>query len=174
MANLVAPVIDLKDAVIKVKDGTPSTPNELQIVMDTGNITFQVGRNVEYILDRGVLSSTKEGDQIPLQVTFQGRFNEIASSSGLDESLFEFLTFTGPAATNVSTGANVCAKPYAVDIEVFLARACTIGADVLQDETIVFPEFRWTTIDGDFQAGTLAVSGACNVVYPTSARANPA
>jgi hypothetical protein len=174
MANLPAPKIDLKDATIVLKDGTAVTPNTLTLKMDDGNITFQHSRNVEYILNRGALDGTREGDEIPLSVSFQGRFSEITSSTGLDMSLYEFLTFTGAAASNVSTGADVCEKPYAIDIEVTLARGCTIGADVLQDELIIFPAFRHDTIDGDFKAGQLSIAGKCNVVHPTASRSDPA
>jgi len=37
-------------------------------------------------------------------------------------------------------------------------------------ETLTFSEFRYEQIDHDLRAGTLSMSGKCNITQPTSTR----
>lgn len=172
MALLAAPKRNLKASVMTFSDGT-GTPNTITIKMDDGNFTHQTGYNNEYILDRGNLDTVREGDDIPLQVTCVGRFTEITSSTGLDESPYEFATQSGAASTHLSTGA--ACEPYAFDIILTTTRpGCDDATDEVEIETETYSDFRPDTIDVDNQAGTITFTGRCNVVLPTSARtANP-
>jgi len=173
MPNIAPTIYDLKECDVILVDGTPITPNELTISIDEGNVTWEVTQNVEYRKNRGVLESTRKGDEEPMSVTFNARFSEITSSSGLDESVFEFLTFSGAASAFLSTGTNECDNPKAIDIKIVRTPSCVPATDVLQTETITFPEFRWESIGGDFGAGQFNVSGKCNVELPTAVRADP-
>lgn len=157
--------IDLKNTVVKLKDGT-GTPKELELVMDDGNLTYTINREVEYTPNRGKLTggSVREGDEQPLSLSFQGRFSKIRSDSGELVSIEEFLTKTAAASAHVTVG-DPC-EPYAVDIEVTITPPC----GTIKKEIITFPEFRYEEIGGDFQAGQVDVSGRCNAVLPTSIR----
>jgi len=174
MATLPSTIYDLKECDVKLLDGT-GTPKTITLHIDEGNVTWEVTRNVEYRKNRGILESTREGDQEPLSVTFNCRFSEITTQSPAPDapytvSVFEFLTFTGAASAHLSTGTNVCDTPKAIDIVVERTIACDPTPDVLQDETITFPEFRYESIGGDFGAGQFNVSGKCNAVLPTAIR----
>lgn len=159
-------VMDLKDIVLTLVDGASPTPNELEIYFDEGNLTFTTKQNVEYKKNRGRLAggSVRLGDEEALEVSFSGRFSKIKSDTGEDVSPYEFLTKTGAAAAFVTVGEE-CA-PYAINLVATRTNNC---GDV-KDEVITFPEFRFTSIGGDFKEGTLSVAGTCNVVHPESER----
>lgn len=156
--------IDLKDCSLIFKDGA-TTPHTLEFKFDEGNLTFQIKRNIEVKRDRGNLDYAKEGDEEPVSLSFEGRFSEVVSSSGGDVSPIEFLTFTGAASAYVST-AQVCAAN-AIDLVVEVDRSC---GTTVQDEVTTFSDFTFETIDGDYKAGTISVSGIAMITMPTSVR----
>jgi len=66
---------DFKNATIKIQDGTTPTPNELIVVVGEGNVTFTERKNMDYVLDRGVLGSVREGDQAPVEVSLDAEWS---------------------------------------------------------------------------------------------------
>ncbi|MBF84040.1 MAG: hypothetical protein CL489_06130 [Acidobacteria bacterium] len=163
-----SPKIDLKNATIKFLDGTAVTPQELELKVDDGNITFQSQREIEYVLNRGKLDSTREGDEVPMSVSINLRWDEIrASTADSHMSPYEFITGENKGSAVVSTGADC--EPLAIDIQVVLGLDACSGSNV-EDETIVFTQFRYESIDGDASNGTLSVQGRCNAKHPTSTR----
>ena len=154
--------VDLKDATIKLIDGT-GTPNELTLKVGEGNLTFTEQYNMEYLLDRGNLDGVREGDQVPMEVSFQVNLEALKSSTGDDDTPWEFLRNRGQ--TTLATVGEAC-DPFAVDIEVTFAHGCT-GTE---DEEMLFEEFRVENIGGDLKAGQLSFSGKCNKVAPTPTR----
>jgi hypothetical protein len=159
-------VIDLKQCTMTLKDGTAVTPKTLEIHFDEGNFQYTIKQNVEYRKDRGKLSggTIRLGDEEPLEVQFEGRFDKLTSDTGELVSIQEFLTQTGAASAFVTTG-DPCA-PYAIDIEIERINDC----GTVKDELFLFPEFRHASIGGNFKDGTLSVQGTCNVILPTSTR----
>lgn len=156
--------MDLKDCSVFLVDGT-NTPNELELKIDEGNITWSRKRNIEVKKDRGVLDYMKEGDEEAMDVKLECRFSTLKSSSGDPVTPYEFFTKTGAASSYASTAA-VCAAD-AVDIRIEVDRNC---GTTVEDEIITFSDFTYESIDGDFRAGTLSVSGKCLAVGPTSVR----
>ena len=141
--------------------------NEIEIKIGEGNLTYTRAQTVEYILDRGNLDDVREGDQVPMDVSmdFQWIYISGLGSSSIP-SFEEAITKEGEAAAWVSTDADAC-RPYAVDIEItYLPTPSTCG----DQEIITLPDFRWESLDHDLRAGTIAVSGKCNVVKPTAVR----
>jgi len=157
--------IDLKYATIKIKDGST---NELTITIGEGNLTYTEARNIEYTLDRGILDEVREGDQIPVDVSmdFVWEYLRGSSASGAPPTVEEALKRIGNAANWVSTDADAC-RPYAVDIEVTYA---PIPASCGDQEVITLPDFRYESLDHDLRAGTVSVSGKCNVTQATVVR----
>jgi hypothetical protein len=156
-------VYDLKQCTLFLYDGT-GTPNTLEVKFDEGSLKYTRKRNIEYKKNRGILDTTREGDEEPLDVSFEGRFNAIVSSSGDVVTVTEFLEQEGAASAYESTGA--ACEPYAVDLILEVEHDC--GS--MEDEVITFSEFRFESLGGDFKAGTLSVSGKCNVVKPSAVR----
>lgn len=156
---------DLRDAVLTLLDGA-GTPNTLAIKFDEGNLTHSRKRNIEYKKDRGVLDHTREGEDEPLELNWEGRFHAITSSSGDPVTPTEFLEQQGAASGYISVG-DLC-EPYAVDVQLKFTPAC--GSPAIENEIITFGEFRFEEISGDFKAGTMGVSGKCAIVKPTAVR----
>lgn len=158
--------IDLKDATIKIKDGT-ATPNELTVKVGEGNLTYSENRNIEYTLDRGVLDEVREGDQVPVDVSLDFVWDYLKGQTGSGTPTVEdVLKQRGEAAAWVSTDADTC-RPYAVDIEVTYAPSPVSCGDM---EIILLQDFRYETLDHDLRAGTVATSGRCNVTEATVTR----
>lgn len=156
--------IDLKNSTVYFVDGT-GTPKTLEIKIDEGNLTYTVKRNLEAKKNRGILDYIKEGDQENMDVSLECRFAGIKSDTGEYVLPYEFLTKTGAASSYVSTGGANC-EAYCIDIVVHVVRDC----GTLLNEIITFPKFTYSSIGGDFKAGTLSVQGICNATAPTSIR----
>lgn len=158
--------IDLKDATIKILDGTTTTPNEITVKLGDGNLTYSVRRNMEYILDRGNLDGVREGDEEPVEISLDAVWEFITASSGGTPTIEDALTQSGEASGWASTGADSC-EPYAVDLEIEYDPS---NCSATEKETITFSEFRYEQIDHDLRAGTFAISGRANITKPTVAR----
>lgn len=156
-------VYDLKQCTLYLVDG--STPaNQLEIKFDEGSLKYTRKRNIEYKKNRGLLDAVREGDEEPLEVSFEGRFNAIVSSSGDEVTVTEFLEKEGAASAYTTTGT--ACEPDAVDLVLEVSHDC--GS--VEDEVVTFEQFRFESIGGDFKAGTISVSGKCNVVKPSAVR----
>lgn len=164
-------VFDLKNAVISIKDGT-STPNSLTAKIGDGNLTFSEKTNIEYKMDRGLLDTARLGDQVPMEVKLEfnwvflkGDTGDYAANPAVTNiSMRDAFTKTGGAAAWVSSDTVDTCAPYAVNI-VMVYTPC-LG----KTETITLKDFRKESIDYDPKAGTISVSGKCNVIAPTIVR----
>ena len=158
--------IDLKYSTVIIRDGA-GTPNEIEITIGEGNLTWTEARTMEYVLDRGNLDEVREGDQVPVDVSFDFTWEYIKGSSatGAPPTVEEALKKIGNASSWVSSDTDAC-RPYAVDIIIVYDPACTTG-DV---ETITLADFRWESIDHDLRGGTVSVSGKCNITVPSVIR----
>jgi hypothetical protein len=134
--------------------------------MDDGNYTWTESTPREYIPNRGDIAtgSVRDEDDVPMAVTFQGRFDKVISSTGELVSIREFLKKEGAASAHVTTG-DAC-EPYCIDIQVHITADC----GTVLNELVTFPQFRVEEVGGDFQAGQLDISGRCKAVSPTSIR----
>lgn len=174
LANAWTPVfvqIDLKDATLKLRDGSTPTANEIEIKIGEGNLTYSENRNIEYTLDRGNLDEVREGDQVPMDVSFDLVWEFIkgdASSGGAPPSVEDALKNLGNAASWVSTDADTC-RPFALDIIIEYVPSCGAGAQADQ-EIITLPDFRYETLDHDLRAGTISCSGRCNATQASVVR----
>jgi len=157
--------IDLKFATIKFKDGGSE---EIEVTIGEGNLTYTEAKNIEYTLDRGLLDEVREGDQIPIDVTIDFVWEYLRGSltSTSVPTVEEALKNIGNASAWVSTDSDAC-RPYALDIEVIYAPVPTNCGD---KETITLPDFRYESLDHDLRAGTVSVSGKCNVTQATVVR----
>lgn len=163
---LVYAQIDLKNATFKIKDGS-STPNEITVTIGEGNLTWSEKKNIQYTLDRGVLDEVKEGDQVPVDVSFSFTWEYIkGASSGATPTVEDALKNTGAAADWTSSDADAC-RPYAVDLEITYAPTPASCGDM---ETITLSDFRYESLDHDLRAGTVSCSGKCNITAPTVVR----
>jgi len=161
--------IDIKNTNVILQDGT-GTPVTLTIKIGEGNLTWSESRNVEYTLDRGLLDEVRLGDQVPMEVRLDATWEYV--SGGIDTAAVgtpsDFFKQLGVFASNVSTDVDPC-RPYAIDILVAYDPNCSAVA-VRPAEDIILADFRYTTIDYDLRAGTIAFAGSCNVTGAVSTR----
>lgn len=155
--------IDFKEAVIRIVDGS-NTPNEVEVLVGEGNLTWSEKKPRIYDKDRGKLGSVRNGDEMPLELSLQARWITLKSTSGV-VSIYEALKKIGRASAWESTDDDTCA-PYAVNIEMEITPICE-DEDI---ELIVFPDFRYEDMNPDPKAATLSISGMCNVTEPTITR----
>jgi len=158
--------IDLKRAIVKIKDG--STPaNEVEVKIGEGNLTYTEARNMEYTLDRGTLDEVREGDEVPVSVSMDFVWEYLKGQTGSGTPTIEdALKKRGEAASWTSTDSDQC-RPYAVDIEVIYSPSPVACGDM---EIILLQDFRYESLDHDLSGGTVAVSGQCNVTEATVTR----
>ena len=158
---------DLKNATLRIKDGSTPTANYITVKFRDGTFTWSEKTPREYLKDRGVLDGVRNGDQEPMDIKIDAAWERITAGtgSGATPTIRDALYKEGGAAAWESTDADACA-PYAVDLELRDVRGC--GAE--QDEIITFPDFRIENFNADAKNGMLSIDGKCNAVHPTPVR----
>jgi hypothetical protein len=162
-------VIDTKNVTIRIRDGTAVTPKEIIVKLGEGNLTYDERRNMEYIKDRGKLSTVREGDEEPIEVSLDAMWEELTTtgvSGSPAPTVEDAMKRRGPASAWVSTSADPC-EPYAVDIVVEHDPECS-GQ---MREIVVLPDFRWTSIAHDMNGGTLRFTGQSHATQANVSRA---
>lgn len=145
----------LRDALILVGGSTG-----IQVDVGDGNFTYTEGRPLIYTTDGNALADVREDDEAPLELSLDFTWKRATATP---ITLIERIKGT-PLLTSSDT-ANPC-SPYAVDIYVKFQVTC---AAVPTYSQITFPNFRFETLDYDLSAGTISMTGKCNIL-----RANPA
>ena len=159
------PNLATANTVPAIDDVITFLPQRLEVSVGEGNLTFTEAKEYEYMRDRGNLDTVKEGDEQPVEVNLEFVYEYIKTSSGEDITPVDAVKQIGEASGWISSAADQC-EPYAVDI---LAKHCVpCGTD--EDEDVLLQDFRWESLDYDYQAATIAVSGKCNVSDATVTR----
>ena len=142
-------------------------PNGLEIKIGQGTFTYDEKRKVDYVLERGLIGTVRLGDQEPLDVRFDFLWDFLRSISGATVPTIEdAFKQRGPASTWVTSAADKC-EPYAVNLVLTYTPPCT----GVQREIITLHDFRWESLNHDAKAGTVAVTGKCNVLEASIVRA---
>ena len=162
-------IIDLKHCTLTIKGASGGSQEDVVIKLGEGTLTSNTQRNMEYRLDGGSLDNIREGDEVPMEVSFEGIWETLhtsgASGQGSAYSILQALKAEG----NSTDTADPC-RPASCDLElVFDNLNCASD----QDQTITYPYFRYESFQMDANAGTISVSGKCNVVEPTFDPASP-
>ncbi len=142
-------------------------PQQLDIKIGDGNVTWTVNKEYEYLLDRGDLDTVREADQQPLDVSIDSVYEHITTGTSETISVYDALNGIGGAAEWVSASPDLC-EPYAVDVEIFHDTPCGTN----QDETTLFPDYRYDSLEVDIDAATISTTGRCNSVLPTVTRSS--
>jgi hypothetical protein len=152
--------IDLKNAVITFIEGGAAT---LEIKIGEGNLTYSEKRNVQYVKDRGELDYTRLGDEEPVDVSLDFVWEFLkGDTAGAGDVLItpeDFLKFRGGASAYVTTDPDPCA-PACIDIKITYSVPCA----TIKDETILLKYFRYENLNHDLKAGSVSITGKCNVV----------
>lgn len=153
--------IDLKNCVVKFKDGST---NSIEIKVGEGNAQWTEQKPRQYTLDRGLLSDVRDGDEVPVDVTLAFTWERVTngSGSGATPSPIDALKQLGAASAWVSSDSDLC-QPYCVDIEIVHTPPCSGNV-----ETYLLQDFRYENLAYDLRAGTINVTGKCNVTEATA------
>ena len=153
-------IVDLKDATVTISDGAAAS---VVASVGDGNVQWTEKRNVDYILDKGLIDEVREGDQEPVDVSMQFNFELVTAYSTSHVTVEEAISQTGNASGWTSSDADAC-RPYAVDIGIVLnpaAAACT------GYKSITLADYRWEQLDFDIGGGTVSTTGKCNITTAT-------
>lgn len=140
-------------------------PQQLEIKIGDGNLTYTEANEYEYDLDRGVLDTVRAGDQVPLDLSLDFVYEYVTTGTAEEISPMDALKKIGGASAWVSSSADPC-EPYAIDVEVIHTPICTTQ----EIETTIFPDFRSESREADLGEASVSVSGRCNAVQPTVTR----
>lgn len=163
--------IDLKQTILTIRDGTTPTPNEIEIKIGEGNLTWTERQEMNYVLDRGKLDIVNKGDEQPVEVSIDAVWEFITAFAGDAPTIIDAIKRKGEAAAWVSVDPDIC-QPYAVQLEIKQIPLC-FGAAVSASDPIeitIIDLFRFEQVDFDLRAGTFAISGRANVEEATSSR----
>lgn len=157
--------IDLKHCTIRLQDGAG---NYIDVKIGEGNLSYTERKTMEYTLDRGLLDEVREGDQVPMDVSLDAVWEYITGTTGSAgvPTIEDVLKRRGAAAAWVSTDSDAC-RPFAIDILVINEPQPDGCGD---DETVTLSDFRYEELSHDLRAGTISVTGKCNVTEATAVR----
>jgi len=145
-----------------VEDGVVTfLPQQIEIKVGDGNVTYTEHRTYEYMLDRGDLDTVREGDQVPLDVRLEATYEHITTGTSETISPIDALKGTDGAAEWVTSATDQC-EPYAIDIEIEHTPPCGSA----QKEITLFPDFRADTKEVNLKDATISLTGKCNVIEP--------
>lgn len=138
-------------------------PIFIKLKVGEGNVTWDESKNREYKLDRGRISEVRNGDEAPMDVSFQLMYEELtASDPDVDPPTPEdVLKRRGGAAAWLSSDnadADSSCRPYSVNIEIIHSPPCSDK----KKELVVLPYYRYEKLTHDPKAGTISSSGKCN------------
>jgi len=147
---LVSAVVD--NAIITIQ------PNQIEVKIGDGNMTYSEKRNIKYIKDRGRLSTVKQEDDEPVEVKIDAIWEFIKASTGQIPTIEDALKKRGEAAAWVTSATDTC-EPHAVDLEIIYTPPC---AGELK-ERVTLLDFRYEQFEHDLRQGMFSVSGKCNI-----------
>lgn len=142
-------------------------PQQIDVTIGDGNLTYTENRELEYELDRGELDSVRQGDDQPMEVTLDMVYEFVTTGTSETITPVDALKRKNGAEEWVSSSADAC-EPYSVDLEVQHEPAC--GGGSTEDEITLFPDFRWDSLEFDLREATTSATGRCNAVEPTITR----
>lgn len=140
-------------------------PQQLEVEVGDGNFTWTEAKEREYRLSRGVLNRVRNGDEQPVEVNFDFDWTVLRTGTGEVITPYDAIKGTGGAAGWYPSSGNPC-EDYCVDVVMEYIPDCNSAVK----ETIVFPQFRYDSIDPDMEAAAISCTGRCNVTEPTITR----
>lgn len=150
-------IFDLKLATVTFQDGTPTTPNTLAIKVGEGTLSFTEHKARNYKKDRGKLYKVVNGDETPIDVSFDLIWEYLKADTGKPPSPEDAMKQIGQASTWVSTDPDTC-SPYCIDVFVVFSPPCVVD----KTEHIQLPQFRYEQLQYNAKEAMVSASGKCN------------
>jgi len=151
------PALDAGDLPAN-NDNITLLPQQVEVKVGNGNLTYTETKNYEYELDRGNLDAVREGDEAPLEVSLEFVYEFVRTGTAEEITAVDAIKGIGGASGWFSASDDQC-EPYCVDIEIEHNPPCGTA----ETERTTFPMFRRDSLEFDLSAATIATKGKCNV-----------
>ncbi len=139
---------------------------KLEIRIGEGNVTYDETKTREYLLNRGLLDTVRDGNQTPMDVSFDLVWEFLTAVTGSAiPTIEDVLKRRGEASTWVSTSDDAC-EPYCINIEIAYDPGCG-GSNT---ELIGLEEFRYESLNHNLSDAQVSCTGKCNVVEASLTR----
>lgn len=142
-------------------------PQRLEIKIGEGDMSWTEAREYIYDLDRDVLDTVRQGQDQPMSVELSFTFEYVTASTSNPPTPVDALKRINEADEWVSSSSDLC-EPYAVDIVVLHCVPC--GTD--EDQEMLFPDFRFESLDYSISDAAISVSGQCKATDATVTRSD--
>ncbi len=143
---------------VSIKKGTLTVAG-VTVTLGEGNLTFSEKKQYDYLLDRGRLDDVREGDDIPMDVSFDFRWSEITGG--------DVVSAIKGSGSETSSDDDTC-RPYACDLIFAYDPDC--GSEAAG--SITLPDFRQESLDFDVRGGKISCSGKCNATEAVHGQAS--
>ena len=143
------PIMNLRTATLKI--------GGIAVEIGEGNLTYSEKRPLEYVTNGNAISEVREADEEALDLKIDITWKRVADDF---EALIDKID--NHSGTQTSSDAVEC-RPYAVDVVLTYPDACIVPTA----KDINFDDFRYEQLDYDIKAGTISMSGKCNISFPT-------
>jgi hypothetical protein len=153
------------DSMYADEDELTFLPQEIEIKIGEGNLTYSESDEYDYLLDRSKLDTVRRGEDQPMEVSIDFVYEAITTGTGEEVAPMDAIKRRGAASEWVTSAEDPC-EPYAVDVVVVHNPQC----GPKEKETTIFPDFRSEGREVDFGEATIAVTGRCNAVEPITFR----
>lgn len=156
---------NLRHGKLIIRDGTPTTPNELVIPIQDGDLDFTITYPTFTVKNRGKIDHKRTGDEVEIDIKFSFKFEQWSYASGASTGVspVDALTKKGGASTWVSSGPSC--GPFSIDLVFQVADPCNAA----ESEQLVFPAFNVESLN--FKEGsefdTVSVTGKALAFEPT-------
>ena len=137
-------------------------PQQINLKIGEGNLTYTEHRDYTYLLDRGLLDTVREPKDVPMDVKLDAVYEHITSGTSEAVCPMDALKGYNSADEWVSSSPDQC-EPYCIDV---LVEYNPPFAQVNR-ETSVFPMFRAETREINYNAATIVLTGKCMAKEPT-------
>lgn len=135
------------------------TGRQLEVKVGDGNVTYTENRAYLYDLERGIIDTVRQDDDVPMDVTIDFTWEFLTAITGaITPTIEDVLNFRGPASSWVSSSADPC-EPDAIDIEIEHEQPCLDT----EKEFIVLKDYRWETLDHNIDDAAVSSTGRCNI-----------
>jgi hypothetical protein len=140
-------------------------PQQLEVKIGEGNMTYTESKEYDYLLDRGDLDTVREGDQQPVDLSIDFVYEHVITGTDEEISVVDALKRQNAASEWVSASSDLC-EPYAVDVVIDQVTPC----GTTENELTTLPEYRYESLEFDLSEATISTSGRCNTVEASVSR----
>jgi hypothetical protein len=139
----------------------------LRIKTGSGTINWNEKVTREYILDRGIIDTVRNGDEVPMDVSFTIQYEELTASTGDPPTPEDALKRRREAAAWESADTSDPCAPYCLDIVIINTPPNCTAVDI---EQVTIPKFYYEELQHDPKAGTIQCNGKSKATQATVVR----